>query len=77
MTMAFLAAALGFGLFLFFYALAASAVVYHLNAFSLPGWTGRRVSIAVFVILSAILAGLAVIFFFQVPWDTIGLKFYP
>ncbi|OHA01644.1 MAG: hypothetical protein A3C11_03390 [Candidatus Sungbacteria bacterium RIFCSPHIGHO2_02_FULL_49_12] len=68
--MTFVIAITAFLGFIIFYIVFASAVVYHLNAFSLPTWTGRRISLIIFTLLSLILAGIATTYFFQVPWDS-------
>lgn len=59
------------GLFLFtaMYVSIAAAVIYHLNAYVLPGWNAGRVSIWVFTVLALSLFGCAAYFFFQVPWN--------
>ena len=56
--------------FIMAYLIISSAVVYHLNAFTLPEWRGRKISIVIFTILSIFFIGLAVWFFFQVPWSS-------
>ena len=63
-------AGIGLGIFFIFYALAASAIVYHLNAYSLPNWSGRKIAIIAFAALSLLLIGLLLAAFFQVPWNS-------
>jgi len=63
-------AGIGLGIFFIFYALAASAIVYHLNAYSLPNWNGRKIAIITFTTLSLLLTGLLLAAFFQVPWNS-------
>ncbi len=67
--MTFTIAALGFSGFILFYALFASAIVYHLRAYVLPGWTAGRISIIIFIAVSLILFALALFYFFRIPWD--------
>lgn len=71
--MTFYIAASGFLAFLIFYAVGAGAILYHLNAFSLPEWRGRKVAIVIFTVLSIFFVTMAVIFFFQVPWNAYAL----
>lgn len=68
--MTFILASIGLGIFLIFYALAASAIIYHLNAYSLPNWNGRKIAIITFATLSLLLIGLLLAAFFQVPWNS-------
>ena len=42
--------------FLVIYAIAGSAIIYHLNAFSLPEWKMRHVAIVIFIILAIVFA---------------------
>lgn len=65
-----LIALLGFLAFIIFYMVIASAIIYHLNAFSLPSWTGRRISLVIFILLSLVLIGIALLYFFKIPWDS-------
>ncbi|MBI2096948.1 MAG: hypothetical protein HYT40_02225 [Candidatus Sungbacteria bacterium] len=66
--MTFTIAAIGFSGFVLFYALFASAIIYHLRAYVLPGWTAGRISIIIFLILSLILLYLALFYFLKTPW---------
>ena len=58
---------IAFTLVYFFFA---GAIIYHLSAYTLPGWTMGRVSIILFVVLSIVLYALAIYFFLQIPWNT-------
>lgn len=68
--MTFILAGIGLGIFLIFYALMASAIIYHLNAYSLPNWNGRKVAIIAFALIALLLIGLLLATFFQVPWNS-------
>ncbi|MBI2054707.1 MAG: hypothetical protein HYT39_01255 [Candidatus Sungbacteria bacterium] len=67
-------ALLGFGIFVLIYAFFASAIVYHLRAYTLPGWSMGRIGIIIFILLSLILLALAISAFRQVPWDSYMLN---
>lgn len=74
--MIFILALFGFFLFTLIFCLIAGSIIYHLNAYTLPGWTLGRTSIIVFLLLAALLFLSAGYAFFQVPWNTIGLQTY-
>lgn len=67
--MIFTLALIGFFLFTMIFFLVAGAIIYHINAYTLPGWTMGRTSIIVFCILAAILFLSAAYSFYQVPWE--------
>lgn len=72
MPLIFIAAWIGFVVFAVLYASFSAAIIYHLRAYTLPGWNAGRVSITVFLLFSILLFLLAVYFFFQIPWDRIA-----
>lgn len=74
--MIFLLALSGFFLFTLVFCLVSGAIIYHINAYTLPGWTLGRTAITVFVITSAILLASAGYSFLHVPWNSFEPKAY-
>lgn len=58
-------------LFLGIYGFFGISAIYHLRQYSLPGWSGGRISIAIFILLSLFLIGLSLFAFFRIPWDAL------
>ena len=67
--MIFIIALIGFSGFIIFYVLFASAIIYHLRAYVLPGWTAGRISIMIFIAVSLVLVAMALFYFIKIPWE--------
>lgn len=67
--MMFFLVSLGFGVFTLIYVFFAAAIVYHLRAYSLPGWSVGRIGVILFILISLVLFAFAAAAFLRVPWD--------
>jgi hypothetical protein len=57
----------GFALFSLLYLIIASAIIYHLRAYSIPGHIAPHISIFIFTALSVALWLFALFFLFKLP----------
>lgn len=74
--MIFLLALFGFFLFTLIFCLVSGSIIYHINAYTLPGWTVGRTVIIVFLALSLLLFIFAGYSFSQIPWNDFAPSTY-
>ena len=58
-------------LFTIGYLFFAGAIIFHLRAYTLPGWSGGKVGVFVFTLLSILLFGLLLYSFLTAPWQSL------
>lgn len=56
-------------LFTLGYLFFSGAIIFHLRAYTLPGWSGGRIGVLVFTVLSIVLFGLLIYSFLTAPWS--------
>lgn len=58
-------------LFTVVYLFLAGAIIFHLKAYTLPGWSGGRIGILVFVLTSLALFLMLIASFLRAPWGSV------